>query len=251
MAMKDKKTGKIISIIAGAIVLIAVAYILLFTSFGRGFFFTGKAGSALSAGRFEITSKEEINDYFVFVSADEAAKLRAESRERGEEKFLFPQVELALKASTPLIIEEINSQIEGAPFKFITVKGLPSGIKIYSSVGGDIRGDIVSGSSSSYAWVKEVWEEENNADVMLTYIPAIDLGTGDNTIFTRDMSEIYSDIGLGDQFANLLTDNSLPSEIISGGTQVAVAVAGSDGSYTKFSLKDVLTYRGRIVMIKK
>jgi len=249
--MKDKKNIKIIAIVLGAVLLVVVACVFLFTSFGRNLFFTGKAESALSSGKLEITTRGEINDYFVFVSADEAAELRAESVKRGENKILFPQIDIDLGNGDSLIVKEVNSEIEGAPFRFITIKGLPSGVKIYSSTGGNIRGDVVSSGSSLYAWVKEVWEEENNVDVMLTYISAIDLGVEKNTVFSRDMDEVYSDIDLGEQFANLLTDSPLPSEIISGGVQIAVAVAGGDGSYTKFNLKDVLTYRGKIVMIEK
>jgi hypothetical protein len=251
MAKKKINTGKIVAIAGGVAAIIALTYIFGFTSFGRGIFFRGQADKAISAGIVEIKSREDIDKYFVFVSPERATEILSKAREKGEEKYIFPQFDISLSGGVPITIEPIESEIEGAPFNFITVRGLPSGIKIYSSVGGFLRGDVISSGTSSYAWVKEIWAEEGNEDVILTYIAAPSFGELGGSVLADGIDEAYGEMGFGDHFANLATDGSLPELLVSGGAQIATAVSGNDGKYIKFDFEDILTYQGRIVMIDK
>jgi hypothetical protein len=62
---------------------------------------------------------------------------------------------------------------------------------------------------------------------------------------------MYSPVEYGDQLASLLTDNVIPESWVPGGADIAVAIAGEDGVYTKLGLENILTKDGRIVMIQR
>lgn len=249
MSKKCGKNVKIFGTAGAALIIVAALLFLTLTDAGKNILAgKGKADSAISSGIIEIASQKDVKDYFVFMSPDEARKLLEEARNNGQEKMLLPQFDVAFNNNDPIVIESRDGTLEGSPFKFIVVKGLPSGIKIYSSVGGYVRGGVIrSGTAIPYVWMKEVREEEDTG-VAVTYVPALVLSKSQNPVFIGDVEDIYGPIELGAPLVNLMTDSALDESLVSGGAQIAMAWAGDDGVYNKFELKNILTYRGRMVM---
>ncbi|MFA5053137.1 MAG: hypothetical protein WC565_03700 [Parcubacteria group bacterium] len=241
--MVKKNIQKTLIVTGGAI----VAGILIYL--GISFFGGGKANRALSQGKIEIASEDKLGDYFVFVSPEDAKTLL----QRNEGKFLFPQIDLSIADGKSLVIEEKQGMVEGKEAKFVTISGLPAGIKIYSVADGYVRGGVASNNGTPYAWIRQTWAKAGNSDVMLTYIPAIRVGTLQNPVWNMEGIEedMYIPVEMDVTLANLLTDGTLPNGLISGDKSIAVSMAGEDGSFTKLSLSDILTYKGKIVMVQK
>ena len=250
---------RMLVVIIGVIVIGVLVYVFGLASL----FDKGKVDQALLAGKIEITSVRDLDNYFVFLPAERVQTLLQKS----EGKFLFPQIDLAVVDGKPLIIREQKTSMQDQPFNFMTISGLPSGIKIYTTAGvlnrrdtalydtidGFIRGGIVPRDDGTlYIWTKEAWTEEAGGDVMLTYISAPNMGIIDNPALNITIYErAFLPVEQGTHYATLLTEVPLPEELVPGGANIAVAIAGADGAFTKLSLQNILTYKGRIVMIEK
>jgi len=237
---------KILGVVFGVVILGILVYVISLTPVGE-IFSRGQADRAFTRGKIEISSARDIGNYFVFLPQEKVKNLLQES----EGKFLFPQVDIGIADAKNLVITTRETSLEGSVFNFLTISGLPLGTKIYSSTGGFIRGGIMQFGDNAYAWVKESWAEEGNHDVMLTYIPVLDTGMIENPVFTKTIDEVYQTVNLGVQYASILTENTLPEEIVPGGVNIAVAIAGEDSIFTKLSLANILIYEGRIVMVER
>jgi len=259
-AIKNKNgILKMLAVIVGVIAIGVLVYVFGIASL----FDKGKADQALLAGKIEITSARDLDDYFVFLPAERVQTLLQKS----EGKFLFPQIDLAVAGGKSLIIREQKTSMQDQPFNFVTISGLPSGIKIYTTAGvlnrrdtalydtidGFIRGGIVPQDDGTlYIWTKEAWTEEAGGNVMLTYISAPNMGIIDNPALNITINERpFSPVEQGTHYATLLTETPLPEELVPGGANIAVAIAGADGAFIKLSLQNILTYKGRIVMIER
>jgi hypothetical protein len=244
---KKNRFSLILAITGGVLAVGALIYIFGFTSVGD-MFFRGKAERALSAGRVEIMSEKDIEDYFVFLPAEEVKALLNES----DGKFLFPQMDFLLASGKSLVVESKETNIGDFPLRFLTVSGLSSGAKIYSTGGGFVRGGTVPNEGDSYAWMKEIRDEGGNGEVMLTYFPIPETEALVDLVFAMEMDEeMYSPAELGVQIASLFEDDVLPESVVPGGVNIAVAIAGEDGSYIKLGLEDILIKDGKIVMVQK
>jgi len=244
-AIKNKNgILRMLAVIVGVIVVGALVYVFGLASL----FARGNADRALSAGEVKITSVGDLDNYFIFLPAERVQTILQES----EDKFLFPQISLAMTDGTPLTIREQQVTLEDQSLNFVAISGLSSGTKLYT-VGGFIRGGIVPRDDGKpYAWIKEGWDEENNHNVMLTYFSLPNVGIIDNpglNITIHEGMSIY--VGRDIHYGTLLTETSLPEDIIPGGANIAVAIAGDDGVFTKLSLRNILTYKGRIVMVER
>jgi len=246
MAKKKNNTPLILAIAGGVLLVGALVYVFVFTSI-MDVFTKGKAEKALLSGRVEVASEKDINDYFVFLPAEEVKALLADNKG----KFLFPQIDLTLQSGVPLVVEKKEGGIEGTDFDFVAISGVPAGVKVYSTSGGYLMGGILSGAGGPYAWVREAWAEEGNDDVMITFFPTLNLGLTANPAFSAEVSEtMFSPIEFGAHFANILTDRTLPDSLASG-ANIATAVAGEDGTYDRLTLESILTKNGRIVMVQR
>jgi len=244
---KKNKVPLVLAIIAGVLVIGALVYIFGFTS-ARDIFSRGKAERALLSGKLEVASEQEINDYFVFLPAEEVKTLLSESGG----KYLFPQVEFLLASGESLTVKSEDVSVDNTQFKFLTISGLSSGAKIYSTGGGIVRGGVVPNGTDSYAWMKEARAEEGNNETIFTIFPISDTEAISSLTFSAEIAEnMYSPVEYGDQLASLLTDNVIPESWVPGGADIAVAIAGEDGVYTKLGLENILTKDGRIVMIQR
>lgn len=240
--MVKKNILKILAIIGAAIILGELVFI------GVNLLSRGKADKALSSGVVEITSAKKLDDYFVSLPVEKVKVLLKEK----EGKLLFPQFDLAMADGEKMVVKETDGNINGAAAKFVTINGLPSGTKIYSATGGFVRGGTALSGIYPYAWAEEIWPDSDNADIMRIYFPATDTGGVENPVFSIDMDpEVFSSVELGEQFAVVLTTNPVPENLVAGGASIAAAIAGEDGVFTKFSLSNILTFRGKIVMIEK
>jgi len=249
---------RMLAVIVGVIVIGVLIYV-----FGRtSLIDKGKADQALLAGKIEITSAKDLDNYFVFLPSEKIQTLLQES----EGKFLFPQIDLTVAGGRPLIIREQKTSMYEHPFNFVTISGLLSGVKIYTTAGvlnrrdtaantidGFIRGGIAPHDDGTlYIWTKEAWTEEDGGDVMLTYISAPNMGMINNPSLNMTIHErAFISIEQGTHYATLLTETPLPEELVPGGANIAVAIAGADNVFTKLSLQNILTYKGRIVMIER
>ena len=235
---------KMLAVIVGVIAVGTLVYVFGLASL----FARGNADRALSAGEVKITSVGGLDNYFVFLSAEKVQTLLQESGD----KFLFPQISLAMIDGTPLIIREQQITLEDQLLNFVAISGLSSGTKLYT-VGGFIRGGIIPRDDGKpYAWIKEGWDEENNHNVMLTYFSLPNVGIIDNpglNITIHEAMSIY--VGRDIHYGTLLTETPLSEDIIPEGANIAVAIAGDDGVLTKLSFRNILTYQGRIVMIER
>jgi len=235
---------KMLAVIVGVIAVGALIYVFGLASL----FARGNADRALLAGEVKITSAGDLDDYFISLPAEKIQTLLQESGD----KFLFPQISLAMTNGAPLIIREQQITLEDQLLNFVTISGLSSGTKLHT-VGGFIRGGIVPRDDGKpYAWIKEGWDEENNYNVMLTYFPLPNVGIVENlglNITIHEATSIY--VGRDIHYGTLLTETPLPEDIIPGGVNIAVAIAGGDGVFTKLSLRNILTYQGRIVMVAR
>ena len=259
-AIKNKNgILKMLTVIVGVIAVGVLVYV-----FGFAYLFDkGKADQALSAGKIEITSARDLDDYFVFLPAERVQALLQKS----EGKFLFPQIDLVVADGRSLIIREQKTNIYDQPFNFVTISGLLSGAKIYTTAGmlnkrdtalystidGFIRGGIVPRDDGAlHIWAKEAWTEEDDGNIMLTYISAPNIGIINNPALNITIHErAFLLVEQGTHYATLLTETPLPEELVPGGANVAVAIAGADGVFIKLSLQNILTYKGRIVMIER
>jgi len=243
-----KKTKNIHKILAIAISAVIVGGLIIF-----GFIWmqeTGRADRALANGRIEIIKQEDIGRYFVFLPKERVTYLLQKS----DAKFLFPQVDLAITEGSNLIIEKQEIIAGEVPFRFLTISGLPTGTRIRSAVGGFIRGGIVSSDINPYMWAKEVSGKEGDYNIALTYIPVLNIeniGTNNPSIVMELQEGVLSQIELGAHFATILTDSVLPENVAPGNANLAMTISGKDGNYAELSLQNILTYKGRIVMIEQ
>jgi len=172
--------------------------------------------------------------------------------QESEDKFLFPQINLVIAEEMPLIIREQQIILRDELSNFVTVSGLLSGANLYT-VGEFIRGGAISRDDGRpYAWIKESWNEVNNHNIMLTYFSLPNVGIVNNPSFNTALDEeMFIHVEKGTHYATLLTESPLPEDIMPGGANIAVAVAGDDGIFNELSLQNILTYKGRIVMIQR
>lgn len=244
MLKKKNDILRILAVIVGVVAVGALIYIFGITALLN----KGNADQALSAGEVQITSVRDLDNYFIFLPKERAQALLQESGD----KFLFPQISLAVADDNALTIREQKITRQDKQYYFITISGLPTGTKLYT-VGEFIRGSVASYDVNMlYAWAREGWAEEGNHNVMLTYISVPNVDTADNSVFNIALYEkMASSVEQGIHYATLLTDATLPEELVPGGANIAVAMAGDDGIFTKLSLQNILTYKGRIVMIER
>jgi len=248
MLKKKKDNIKILAFVFGTILIVVLAYI-----YGLAPLLAfGHANQALSAGEVKVASRN-MGDYFVFLPTERVQSLLQEA----EGKFLFPQISIAITDERPLIIREQQAVIQDKPKNFITISGLPTGTRLYTvgegDAGGFIRGGIVERNDGKpYAWIKQAWDIKDNFDVLLTYFPVPNIGIANNPALQMTIhEEMFIYVEQSTHYATLLTESPLPEDLIPGGVSLAVSIAGDDGAFNRLSLQNILTYKGRIVMIQR
>lgn len=240
------KNYKIFVVLFGLVIVAVLIYALIFVWVPM----RGRADQAIAEGRIEITNEADIGDYFVFLPLERVEYLLQKS----DGKFLFPQVDLALADGASLVIEKQEIIAGENSFRFLTISGLPIGTRVRSAVGGFIRGGIVSSDINPYMWAKEVSGKEGDYNITLTYIPVLNIaniGTNNPSVMVELQEEVFSQIDLGVHFATILTDSVLPENIAPGNANLAMTIAGEGGNYATLSLQNILTYKGRIMMIEQ
>ena len=242
-----KKKKDFIKILVTVIATLA-AGALIYMFVAAPLFIQDNVSQALLTGEINITSTEDIDNYFIFLPIERVRTLIQES----ENKFLFPQISLVIAEEMPLIVREQQIVLQDELFNFVTVSGLSSGTNLYTT-GEFIRGGAISRDDGRpYAWIKESWNEVNNHNVMLTYFSLPNVGIVNNPSFhTTIHEEMFIYIEQGTHYATLLTESPLPEDLIPGGVSLAVSIAGDDGAFNRLSLQNILTYKGRIVMIQR
>ena len=249
MLKKKKNNIKKLAFVFGVIIIGVLAYI-----YGLApLLALGHANQALSVGEVKVSSSKEIDNYFTFLPAEKVKTLLQESKD----KFLFPQISIDIIDGRPLVIREQQALIQDKSKNFITISGLPTGTRLYTvgegDVGGYIRGGITERDDGKpYAWIRQAWAIEDNFDELLTYFPVPNMGIANNPALQMTMhEEMFIYVEQSTHYATLLIESSLPEDLIPGGVSLAVSVAGDDGVFNKLSLQNILTYKGRIVMIER
>ena len=249
-------------IAASVMFLLILVYVLTQTIYPHKWFlllrtippsYAGQANQALSVGEVIVSSSRDIDDYFVFLPTNKVQTLLQEA----EGKLLFPQISIAVIDDRPLIIREQQVVMQDKSKNFITVSGLPTGTKLYTvgegDIGGFIRGGITERDDGKpYAWIKQAWAIEDNFDELLTYFPVPNIGIANNPALQITVhEEMFIYVEQSTHYATLLIESSLPEDLIPGGVSLAVSIAGDDGIFNRLSLQNILTYKGRIVMIER
>jgi hypothetical protein len=241
----NKKKITIIAISA-VIIMGILIYIFAFSPF-KDAITRMPLNSALQTGRIEVMSAADEENYFTFVSADEARKMLSDAETAGHFRFLMPQFSIPSTGLKGLVIRNETIDLEGVQTKFLLISGLPAGTVIYSNSDKFGQGGISTGDDA-FAWfrTKNIGEE-----IMTTlYAPASLLVRADKKVFLSPIDDVFREMSLGSPILSLITDVSLSEDLFPASSQVAFYISkGEDNSLA--GLGNLLTKNGKIVMVER
>ena len=241
----NKRTITIISVLA-VIIIAGLVYIFAFSPF-RNSFSGNLLNSALNAGRIELTSASDKDDYFTFVSADEAVKMLSDADTAGNPKFLMPQFSISENGLKGLVIRNETADVEGIQTKFLLISGLPAGTIVYTNSDKFGQGGISSGDDA-FAWFRT---RNIGEDLMTTlYAPASLLARSDQNVFLSPIDDVFRSMAIGTPILDLRTDVFLNEDFFPPESQVAFFISNGDDR-SLADLKNLLTKDGKIVMLRK
>lgn len=135
---------------------------------------TSPVEQAIREGKIEIKEPQEWEKYFTMVSAEEARRLLAEAKEKGEFKFLLP---FDPRGSNVLLENYPFVNRQGIIFTYLGVRNTPPGnsLHFYSSVDGEVfigqSGDNISGQFVP----KESNPRVSNNDIQMNIYAPLDI----------------------------------------------------------------------------
>lgn len=94
------------------------------------------AGEAIEEGKIELKKPQEWEKYFVMVSAQEARDMLARAKERGEFRFLFPQLDVA-KVKGDFVVENRSLSSSSTTMVYLVFRGIEKGAAFYSNLDGE------------------------------------------------------------------------------------------------------------------
>jgi|GEM_PF-3198082 len=245
------------------ILISSAAFISLVVIFSAGVFLTPVRNvffdsgritveKAIASGKIEIKSQQDISRYFEFVTSEEADALLAAETAAGNFRFLMPQFDLDLNGSS-IEIAENDRSIEGEDIRYLGIRGIPSGSKVYADLNGFIEGEYIQGGSVPYLKLSERMISEDpgiyEGVTKNLYISTIDISEGTDSLFLSGIDDIFRRVDPSVPIAVVLSEKGISEEVFP--YQLSM-MAEKGGDKKLADLDNVLrSSRGRIVMVKR
>lgn len=221
--------------------LVAAVFIIAAAVFGLSkvsFFFDYNrlVSGVIQTGEIVLNSPEDINKYFVFLTADEAKSL-LEKQAAEKAVFLFPQIDLVFD-DQPIIIKQEKASVEGREISFMTFSGLNVGARIYLGEKSALKG----AASSNYVWFTER-SESRPAFAKTVYIAASPALGG----LLAKLDSVYGFFPAGEAIASLNVKSEMTSPV-----EAQVALYISDGERNDYAVfANMLRKNGKFVLITR
>lgn len=200
----------------------------------------------IEEGRMEIAQKD-FDRYFVYVSADEARRLFAEARARGEFRFLFPQVDLS--GAEHLTVESYEKEsASGEKVTLLGIRGLQPDALVYSNFEGTVSAAAVEYANGDRDPLIIFTGRSGDArtEFYVPYLP------GANDVPPELEGAVHVTFGAtltGIPDSRYLRGPAFPAQ-----WQLAMIVARAGeagGAIDGGALKNVLLKNGKIVMVRR
>jgi len=188
-----------------------------------------------------------IDNLFIYISADEARELLSEAGEAGKFKYIFPQIDLDNIESFTIENYEIKNE-DGSRVILLGIRGLPPGTKIYSNIDGTIRASSINydDEDSQSLVIFTGKSEDFTSEFYLPYI------AGPNDLAPELTGAL--DVTIGVPFTNIPDGGELEKEIFKEGWQMAIIINSlRTNELTNIiggEIENILTKNGKIVMIR-
>lgn len=243
----------LISSVAFVSLVVIFSAAVFFTPLRNVFFDSGRmiVEKAIASGKIEIKSPEDIRRYFEFITSEEADALIAAEGAAGNFRFLMPQFDFNLNGRSIEIVES-DSNIEGSDIRYLGIRGIPAGSKVYADLSGFITGEYVRNVSVPYLKISErVISEDPGIYEGVTknlYISTIDISEGTESLFLSGVDDVFRRADLSTPVAVVLSEKGL-SEV----SPYQLSMMMEKGDDMKLAdLDNVLrSSRGKIVMVRR
>lgn len=244
----------LISSIAAVSFTVIFSAVVFLTPVRNAFFDSGRrfVDNAIASGRMEINSKNDIGKYFEFMAPEEAEALLKAENDAGKFIFLMPQFDLNLNGSS-IEIAEVDSNMEGSDIRYIGIRGIPTGSKVYADLNGFVTGEYIQNVAVPYLKVSErvIAEDPGMYDGVTKnlFISSIDISEGTESLFLSGVDEVFRRADLTTPLAVILSEKGLSEEV----SPYQLSLSVDRGADRKLAdLDNVLRSRsGKIVMIRR